>query len=152
MAEFGDIPKSTRRPKEIKSRAQIPLRLEFEKPTVPQAPREWETLVLNEGTDHEIPLKGLHYDIPEDSTPLFAWSLPPRTGRGQRLGAINGARVFVVKDSEKSSDRFRRGWAQVVVLNPQDQEGPKIKKFNDGIKDITVCSVSYNGIMSRLQH
>jgi hypothetical protein len=112
---------------------------------------DWEEFVFNEGTRDEVRRLGRHYELAEDATSLGLFDIPPRTGRATRLGSVNGGDiVFVIKDSEKSNNSRRRGWAEVVILEKtQEGEKPIIRKFNDGNIRRVVCSALYQGIIDR---
>ena len=115
---------------------------------------EWDEFILNRGTRDEIRMKGRYYeiakDLPMDSLGIF--NTPPRGGQAVRLDSLRGGEtVFVVKDSEKAVDRFKKGWAEIVVLDiGQAGEPPKVRLFNDGIRDgIMLCRALFQGIIDR---
>lgn len=110
--------------------------------------RKWDTLTLNEGTVDEIRMQGRFYTIPSDRIrPLNIWSSPPETRGGEILDSIRGYRVFVLKDSEKSDDSQKKGWASVITLEITPKgEKLKIKKFSNGIQDFILCKALFNDI------
>jgi hypothetical protein len=114
----------------------------------------WEELVLNEGTRDEIRMSGRYYELDKGVVPLGLFNIPPRTGRATRVGSLVGRdNVFVIKDSEKSDEPRRKGWAGVIVLAeapPQGGQEPRVRKFNDGkIDGLVVCTALYQGIIER---
>jgi len=112
---------------------------------------DWEEFIFNEGTRDEFRMLGRYYELAEDVTPLGLFDAPPGIGDAKKLGSIKrGDSVFVIKDSEESSDPRRRGWAEIVVLQKgQEGEKPKIRKFDDGaLRRITV-NAWHKGIIDR---
>jgi hypothetical protein len=112
---------------------------------------DWEEFVFNEGTREEVKRLGRYYELAENVTPLGLFDIPPRTGRAKQLDTLRGGDVvFVIKDSEKSDNPRRRGWADVVVMEKaQEGKKPKTRKFNDGNIRRIVCSALYQGIIDR---
>lgn len=132
--------------KEATLKRKIKERRRFEKEK-----KDWDNFVFNEGTRDEFRRQGRYYIIDQGVDPLGLFNIPPRTGSATQLGHLtSGEVVFMFKDSEKADERFRKGWAEAIVLEPSTAgEKPKIKTFNDGFVDRTTCRVWHQGVIDR---
>jgi hypothetical protein len=112
---------------------------------------DWEDIVFNQGTRDEFVKQARRYEISDNIEPLGIFNIPPRTGRATRVGSITGGEtVLVIKDSEKSDDRRRKGWSEIIILEKASKNGErKARKFNDGVLDRTIVTASYQGIIDR---
>lgn len=85
-----------------------------------KAPRSWETIALDLGTNTERPVEGRFYTIGKKHSLVDVWTSPPGTWGAKRIAGVKNCMIFAVKEDRKSTDDDSKepsGWTKALVFN-----------------------------------